>query len=446
MPSIARILAVLLLVGGTALASPVVGRANLEECFYDKAIKFACSAQQAAEMMAAGPSSYPSGVSSVDFGAFLEDCCEKQGSSLRQADKTPAALNTAQGKKGDKAQLNVDESNRQPPALPLSLADKNENEKIDVSSMAALPLGTAQDKPTENAQVNVDQRKGAAGPSNAQKPSEVDLNAERKGAADPSTFSPAKPAEDAQIDVKDHRKAAAVPSTVQGPSENINLDDERVPSAAQGPSENVNLNGTADPSTLSLPLAPSPAKDAQVDVNGHRKAAAVPSAAQGPSENVNVNGEREGTADPSTFSLPFDQNNGGNMEVDLNGPKSTTAQGKQNNEKAQVDLNKGTSPSGAGQRNGATSTQNPEAQVDVNESTNAERKGSVFSPKAGETAQVKTPEGQQSGTVAGELMQLGSPILGDANKLEQGEGAGAKKADKSEDPLNKVEDCLCKKA
>ncbi|KAJ7096525.1 hypothetical protein B0H15DRAFT_945989 [Mycena belliarum] len=315
MPSIARVLAVLLLVGGTALASPVIGRDNLLECTYDKSIKFVCSTQRAAEMKAIGTSSYPSGLSDyADFGAFLEDCCAKDpsasdGSSLRKG--APSTFNTAQGtevsKEKDQQEIDVGKDGQR----------KNDNLDLDAKdpNTLALPLDPARGKEAADADAANGQRKAAPANSvsamDSKKPSEdadVELDGQRTGTKTPSSPAAAnrqskfanpsrpislgaaqqqKPAEDAAVDLNGQRQGAMAPP----PAPVVDMNSQR--------------KGGADPSLpMSLPLGAAqvqkPAKDVAVDLNDQRKGSAP--STQKPTEDgaVGLNGQPKGATTPST--------------------------------------------------------------------------------------------------------------------------------------------------
>ncbi|KAJ7096517.1 hypothetical protein B0H15DRAFT_48708 [Mycena belliarum] len=416
MPSIARVLAVLLLVGGTALASPVIGRDNLLECVYDKSIKFACSAQRAAEMKAIGTSSYPSGLSDyADFGAFLEDCCAKDpsgtdGSSLRKG--APSTFNTAQGtevsKEKDQQEIDVGKDGQR----------KNDNLDLDTKdpNTLALPLDPARGKKPTDDDAALDpngQRKGAPTSGSAIDPEEpaddadVELDGERKGTSSPAaanrqskfaktsrpiSLGAQKPAEDAGVDVNGQRKEMKTSPPPSAPV--VDMNSQR--------------KGGADPSLpMSLPLGATqvqkPAKDVAVDLNDQRKGPAP--STQKPTEDgaVGLNGQPKGATTPST---PVGVNGPATQEPSENASKPLSLSLKLAN----------------GQRKGGA--------PNVNESID-QRPSSNDGP-----AQVGANSPKQQKGDNG-MMQLVNPNLSAAMKLAIGKP--------TEDALkNKVEDCPCR--
>ncbi|KAJ7178352.1 hypothetical protein C8R43DRAFT_942065 [Mycena crocata] len=365
-----------------APSSAVAVLQNIKDCILEKFSNFACSFQDAADMMS-GAKALPLNAP-PDFGAFLEDCCKKNPSSpasfFRKVDN-PVAFDTAERKNGEKADVRVDDNAAPAPAIP-GLANK----KIGTG---ALEPNTQRKGVPQNGKAEVDvgepngQRKGTpsslvstqlkdvndpkANFASLPLAPAVEPNAQRKGvpqnekaevdAMKPrstsrslltATARPPPPISEG-VDVKDPNARLPITSA-QGDSANVDVEDP-TSGNRKAASEEVDVKNNTPPTVPSLRLAGGNRKAANsqngVDVKETNKNDLPIDPAQREGENVELDVNRNdatnrkaiipapkkavGVQDPSVAALPLDLVQGGNkgdsaeLDVKENTPPAVTA-------------------------------------------------------------------------------------------------------------------------
>ncbi|KAJ7182608.1 hypothetical protein C8R43DRAFT_967552 [Mycena crocata] len=318
MPSIFRILAVLLLVGGTALASPIVGRNA--DCI-DEKTRFACSIQEA-EAVRSGTMARPD---------FLAACCAKnsnQGSAFRQDDESPVSLDTAQNKNTEKADVKVDEPARQQKPDPASaiqgLANK---EKVDVDAVEPSTHRQGTQKTSDNTEVDV--HGSEHGSFNSNHKGDVDI---KEANAEPAlSFNPAqRKGDEAEVDLKGNEPFTANGNRKADTSapKDVDVKETTANPEISAPSfDSAERKGGSTPAALksdfdvkkttankvsspSFDPAQSNGDSAKVDVKGSEP---VDTNSKTSSTKVNV---KEKSKVPAPSSDPA-QSNGDNAEVDV---------------------------------------------------------------------------------------------------------------------------------